>query len=138
MGLEAMSRGCTDVHFVELDPWVVKACLRRNIAACGLDGPHSLVHQCRVEEFLKRAALSAAPSAIAPFDFVSVTPPYLDVAFSDVFDLLVASRLLHRRSVVAVEYSKQNVGDIRSNIGHLALVKNRSYGRTKLAVYASE
>lgn len=31
MGLEAISRGCKEVHFVEMDPWVVSAVLRKNI-----------------------------------------------------------------------------------------------------------
>lgn len=36
MGLEALSRGCQESHFVEMDPAVARDCLHKNIAACGL------------------------------------------------------------------------------------------------------
>merc|ERR1712078_10615 len=32
VGLEALSRGCSECHFVEMDGWVVRECLRPNIA----------------------------------------------------------------------------------------------------------
>lgn len=32
--LQALSRGCKSAAFIELDPWVTKACLRPNIETC--------------------------------------------------------------------------------------------------------
>ena len=34
VGLEAMSRGCEEVHFVEYDPWIASAVLKRNVEDC--------------------------------------------------------------------------------------------------------
>lgn len=36
MGLEALSRGAGEAHFVELDPWVVEKCLKPNLETCKL------------------------------------------------------------------------------------------------------
>ena len=36
VGLEAMSRGCQECHFIEMDPAVARDSLARNIAECGL------------------------------------------------------------------------------------------------------
>lgn len=34
MGIEGLSRGCREAHFVELDPRVARAVLEPNLAAC--------------------------------------------------------------------------------------------------------
>ncbi|KAF3675340.1 putative CLAVATA3/ESR (CLE)-related protein 25-like [Capsicum annuum] len=54
VGIEAISRGCSEVHFVEMDPWVVSDVLRPNLEWTGfLDV--SVIHTVRVETFLERA-----------------------------------------------------------------------------------
>lgn len=74
VGLEGMSRGCDEAHFVEADPWVVERCLGKNIAACGAEY-HTTVHTQFVEAFLRR--VQDAPDSVGgAFDFISVTPPY--------------------------------------------------------------
>jgi 16S rRNA (guanine(966)-N(2))-methyltransferase RsmD len=135
IGLEALSRGCVEAHFVEMDSWVVGQCLSRNIAAAGFEA-ETLIHKCKVEDFLLRANASSSLAA-RPFDFISVTPPYMQVSYPQLFDLLSESPLLHDRSVLVVEYSKQNASDIPSELGPLTMAKDRVYGRTRLAVYAN-
>lgn len=134
MGLEGLSRGCEEAHFIEMDPWIVKKCLQPNITSTGF-APRSVVHTTKCEDFLARAKTSPAFAGGA-FDFVSVTPPYLLVSYPELYDLLEGSPLLHERSIVIVEYSRQNRPDIRDRINNLRLVKDRKYGRTLLAVYA--
>ena len=34
VGLEALSRGCREAHFIEMDPWVTRNVLGKNIATC--------------------------------------------------------------------------------------------------------
>jgi 16S rRNA (guanine(966)-N(2))-methyltransferase RsmD len=134
VGLEALSRGAAEAHFVELDPWVHRRVLGRNIAACGF-GSHSTCHTSRAEDFLKRAA--AAPRfAGGPFDFISVCPPYLLVSYPELYDLLEASGLVHAGSVVFVEYPKQLAQHVRPTLGPLTKVRDRKYGRTWVAIYA--
>jgi 16S rRNA (guanine(966)-N(2))-methyltransferase RsmD len=136
IGLESMSRGCEQAHFVECDAWTIRKCLKPNIDTANFQSS-AVVHSDRVEDFLKRS--TSAPSlAGGPFDFVSVTPPYMAVSYEEIYDLLESSPLVSPESVVMVEYSKQNKKDIRSSIGPLQLVKDRKYGRTFLAIYAAE
>ncbi|KAK3235943.1 hypothetical protein CYMTET_53894 [Cymbomonas tetramitiformis] len=74
IGLEAVSRGCSEAHFVEADPWVISNCLHPNIKACGVEGT-TTVHTSYVEALLSRAA--DFPEVLGgQFDFISVTPPY--------------------------------------------------------------
>ena len=134
VGLEALSRGAGEAHFVELDPWVHRRVLGRNIAACGFEA-ESTCHASRAEDFLRRAA--AAPRfAGGPFDFISVCPPYLLVSYPELYDLLEASGLLHARSIVFVEYPKQLAEHVRPTLGPLIKVRDRKYGRTWIAIYA--
>jgi 16S rRNA (guanine(966)-N(2))-methyltransferase RsmD len=134
VGLEALSRGAGEAHFVELDPWVHRRVLAVNIEACGF--AHAATrHTARAEDFLRRAA--AAPRvAGGAFDFVSVCPPYLLVSYPELYDLLGSSGLLHERSVAFVEYPKQLSQHIRPTLGPLVRVRDRCYGRTYIAIYA--
>ncbi|CAK9170014.1 unnamed protein product [Ilex paraguariensis] len=76
VGIEAISRGCSEVHFVEMDPWVVSDVLRPNLEWTGfLDV--SVIHPVRVENFLERAERIIG----GPFDYISVTPPYTQVDY---------------------------------------------------------
>nr|CAB3493317.1 unnamed protein product [Digitaria exilis] len=92
VGIEAMSRGCSEVaHFVEMDPWVISEVLKPNLECTGfLSVSH--VHMLRVERFLANAEKSQGkyPS----FDYISVTPPYLEVNYSTLLDQLARSPLV--------------------------------------------
>ena len=136
VGLEGLSRGCEEAHFIEMDPWIVKKCLAPNITSTGF-ASQSVVHTMKCEDFLLRAK-SAPGFAGGAFDFISVTPPYLLVSYPQLFDLLEGSQILHDRTVVIIEYSRQNRPDIRDKIGNLSLVRDRKYGRTLLAIYANQ
>lgn len=54
VGLEALSRGAAQCHFVEADAWVTKKILGKNIQSCGFSGA-SVVHSTKAEDFLKKA-----------------------------------------------------------------------------------
>lgn len=43
VGLEALSRGCEQCHFIEMDPSVANTCLDRNISSCNLSS-QAVVH----------------------------------------------------------------------------------------------
>ena len=68
MGLEALSRGAQEAHFVELDPWVIRTVLQPNVAACSMERS-TVLHGGRAESFLQRAG-TAAHLAPKPFDFI--------------------------------------------------------------------
>lgn len=135
MGLEGLSRGCGEGHFVEMDPWVIGKCLNPNLESAGLN-ERAIVHQSSVEDFLRRS-LEVPSFAGGPFDYISVTPPYMLVSYTELYDLLDQSALVHDRTVLIVEYAAQNKSEIRQTVGPLKLVKSRRYGRTFLALYAN-
>ncbi|GMP75359.1 hypothetical protein CsSME_00032482 [Camellia sinensis var. sinensis] len=54
VGIEALSWGCSEVHFIEMDPWVVSDVLRPNLEWTSfLDV--SVIHTAHVERFLEQA-----------------------------------------------------------------------------------
>ena len=42
MGLEALSRGVQEAHFIELDPWVLQNVLKRNVRECRMEAKSKL------------------------------------------------------------------------------------------------
>ncbi|HXW88076.1 MAG TPA: 16S rRNA (guanine(966)-N(2))-methyltransferase RsmD [Streptosporangiaceae bacterium] len=68
VGLEALSRGATDVILVEADPRAARV-IRANIAALGLAG-------ARVINAGVARTLAAGPAGQRPRDFVFADPPY--------------------------------------------------------------
>lgn len=79
LGLEALSRGATDVHFVESDARAV-AVIERNIAALGVRG-------ATVRRGAVASVLSAGTSR--PVDLVLADPPY-EVDDAQVAEVLTA------------------------------------------------
>lgn len=133
IGIEALSRGCGQCHFVELSPWVVSNCLMPNLENCEVESS-AVVHTMRAEEFLQKA-LKLSRFAGGAFDFISVCPPYLLVSYEELYDLLEGSPLLHEESIVIVEYPKRSAHLIRDTLGPLTKLRDRRYGRTLIAVY---
>lgn len=135
VGLEALSRGVREAHFVEMDQVVVSKILERNIKSCGFKGK-AWTHTSKAEDFLRRSA--AVPRfAGGAFDFISVCPPYLLVSYPELFELLDASPLVHPGTLLFVEYPKQLSHQIVDTIGPLQRVRDRRYGRTWVALYAA-
>ena len=131
VGIEALSRGCGEGHFVELSEWVVDNCLHPNLDACQL-ADRAIVHTMKAEDYLRRAS----KSKLQPFDFISMCPPYELVSYPELYDLLEGSDLIADHSIVLVEYPQRVSEHIRDRIGPLVKVKERKYGRTWLALYA--
>jgi 16S rRNA (guanine(966)-N(2))-methyltransferase RsmD len=132
VGIEAMSRGVGEGHFVELSDWVVNNCLSKNIENCKVHD-RAVIHTMKAEEYLKRAA--SFPTT-TPFDFISVCPPYELVSYPEIYDLLEASNLIGENTIVLVEYPQRVREHILDTLGPLAKVRDRKYGRTLLALYA--
>jgi 16S rRNA (guanine(966)-N(2))-methyltransferase RsmD len=135
VGLEGLSRGAAECHFVEFDPWVTRTVLGKNITTCGFN-KKSVVHTMRAEDFLAKA-VQYPKYAGGAFDFVSLCPPYMLVSYPELFDLFDRSQLLHERSIMFVEYPKQLRNQVPETLGPLEMVRDRKYGRTCVAVYAA-
>ncbi|KAG2443918.1 hypothetical protein HXX76_002258 [Chlamydomonas incerta] len=133
VGLEALSRGCRECHFIELDSWVCRKVLSRNIVTCGFER-QAVIHTMKAEDFLRKSIQLPRFSGGA-FDFISVCPPYLVVSYPELMGLLQASPLIHERSIVFVEYPQQLAHQVPATLGPLATVRDRRYGRTWIRVY---
>ncbi|PSC76281.1 peptide deformylase [Micractinium conductrix] len=133
VGIEALSRGVGECHFVEMSPWVVSNCLNHNLETCEVESA-AVVHTGKAEDFLRRAA-SLNRFAGGAFDFMSVCPPYELVDYNELYDLVEVSPLLHEESIVIVEYPKKLAALVRPTLGPLHKLRDRRYGRTFLAIY---
>ena len=65
-------------------------------------------------------------------------PPYLQVSYPELLDLLAKSPLVHPGTRVVIEYPKSFAGSMTQSLGPLHQVRNRKYGRTYVAVYGPE
>lgn len=98
VGIEAISRGCSEVHFVEMDPWVVSNVLQPNLECTGfLDV--SVIHTVRVESFLECAEQFVGQDSA--FDFISVTPPYTQVDYGILMDQISKSPIVGEDTFIA-------------------------------------
>ncbi|XAR71212.1 16S rRNA (guanine(966)-N(2))-methyltransferase [Bertholletia excelsa] len=130
VGIEALSRGCSEVHFVEMDPWVVSDVLRPNLEWTGfLD--LSVIHTARVERFLEQAEQFVGEGG--PFDYISVTPPYTQVDYAILMNQISQSFLVGEDTFIIVEYPIRT--DMLDSCGCLIKIADRRFGRTHLAIY---
>ncbi|KZV45655.1 hypothetical protein F511_02315 [Dorcoceras hygrometricum] len=130
VGIEAMSRGCSEVHFVEMDPWVISDVLRPNLESTGfLDV--SVIHSVRVETFLENADRLVGKHGI--FDYISVTPPYTLVDYAVLMAQISKSSIVGENTFIVVEYPLRT--DMLDSCGHLVKIADRRFGRTHLAIY---
>ncbi len=63
MGIEGLSRGCREAHFVELDPRVARAVLEPNLAACDVTRAASVHVMVRVAPALTQPTCMNASGA---------------------------------------------------------------------------
>jgi len=70
VGIEALSRGASMVHFVEREPKAL-GCLRANLNTCGVEGDRFQIHAEDVIGFLERGGLEALANVI-----IFADPPY--------------------------------------------------------------
>ncbi|KAK9682464.1 hypothetical protein RND81_10G075600 [Saponaria officinalis] len=130
VGIEALSRGCSEVHFIEMDPWVISNVLQPNLEWTGfLD--LSVIHTVRVENFLGRAQKFLGTDA--SFDYISVTPPYMEVDYGLLMDQLSGSSLVGEDTFIVVEYPLGT--NMLDSCGCLLKITDRRFGRTNLAIY---
>ncbi|OMO52774.1 RNA methyltransferase, RsmD [Corchorus olitorius] len=130
VGIEAISRGCSEVHFVEMDPWVISNVLRPNLEWTGfLDV--SVIHPVRVESFLDQAERFVGSNG--PFDYISVTPPYTQVDYGTLMAQISNSAIVGEDTFIVVEYPLRT--DMLDSCGCLVKIKDRRFGRTHLAIY---
>ncbi|KAK4417709.1 hypothetical protein Salat_2183600 [Sesamum alatum] len=130
VGIEAISRGCSEVHFVEMDPWVISDVLRPNLESTGFVDV-SVIHSVRVEIFLQNSERFVGKDGV--FDYISVTPPYMLVDYAVLMDQISSSSVVGENTFIVVEYPLRT--DMLDSYASLVKVADRRFGRTQLAIY---
>ncbi|CAM6124492.1 unnamed protein product [Calypogeia fissa] len=138
VAIEAMSRGCcAEAHFVEMDPWVVTNVLRPNLEETNCHN-QTVIHTSKVETLLENASKHGAEAFGGAFDYVSVTPPYEAVSYTELMAQLSASPLLSDNAFMVVEYPIKSKHEMPDACGALIRIKDRRYGRTFVAIYGPQ
>lgn len=124
VGLEALSRGASDVLLIESDPAAAQI-IRRNIAAVGLPGARVL--RDRADRALRRG-----PAGARPRDLVFADPPYAadDAEVGQVLGLLASKGWLAPQALVVVERDARSAA--MSWPAGYAQDRSRRYGETVL------
>ena len=121
LGIEALSRGAREAVFVERSPRAVRA-VQANLAALSLE---ARVERADAVAFLRAAAGDAG------FDVVFVDPPY------DLAGRLAVQLAEHLPAILNDDARIVTESDKRDPLTlPLALVRERVYGDTRIAIYA--
>ncbi len=129
MGIEALSRGATEVIFIDKDRQAVKV-IRENLDKTKLQ-PAAKVLPVDTLKFL------AAPSRYLPsehrFDLAFVDPPYAGGLYEKVLNRLASSGLLAPSGLVVVEQPTKM--EVLAQIAGFKLQRSERYGDTTICFY---
>ena len=109
LGLEALSRGASEVHFVEKDFHVSKM-LQENISSLNADD------QCRI--FRMDAIRFSKISGHAKYDLILADPPFFKNDIYEVIKNILANNFLNDDGIILVERSIQTQKEDQENFGH--------------------
>ncbi len=121
LGIEALSRGAAECHFVDNAAPSVKA-VRQNIEHCGF-GELSQVHSMPFSAFLK--------SARCEFDIALLDPPYERKIIQKALPILVPK--MSERGVIVCEHERDCV--LPREIGGFELARLLRHGSISLSIY---
>jgi 16S rRNA (guanine966-N2)-methyltransferase len=127
VGIEAISRGASEVHFVESSSSALEA-IRQNLESLGIAHGFHLTHAevLRALGRIERTGLAA--------DFVFLDPPYrLKQAYGSTLRALADSSLIGARSVVIAEHERKF--DPGSRFGTLHRFRILPQGSAALSFY---
>jgi 16S rRNA (guanine966-N2)-methyltransferase len=130
LGLETLSRGASNVVFADISPQSIKL-IRKNLTLCkhqdcGIIMRRDLRKGIRKIHILSRRV----------FDLVFLDPPYGKNFIPLILSELSTMDILSDRSRVVAESSKAE--KLPVSFENLEMVDTRSYGDTKISVYAYE
>ena len=125
MGIEALSRGAREAHFVENHPAAARL-IRHNLELAGLKG-QARVHRAEVIRWL-------AAAQVRPCDLIFIDPPY--GRGQALAALAGVSSLLAPGGSAVAETSRRE--DLPGRIGNLVLTRLERYGDTTLTFFAKE
>jgi len=126
VGLEALSRGCSETTFVENDQFLITA-LRNNVQKLGYER-RVCIAEGDVHKFLERAL-----EKNTTFDIIFLDPPYHSDEIENVLPVIDQGTLVHDKGIVIVEhFFKKNTPD---TLNMLKVCRSYRYGDTMLTLY---
>lgn len=128
VGLEALSQGAAEADFIERDR-AVHATLLRNLAAFGVDATRA-----RLDDVADWLASPTRPPR-GPWDIVFADPPYRlagTFAGAPLAEALLARGAFAPGAFLILE---SDVGNPADPIPRFALLRDRRYGKTRLALH---
>lgn len=125
VGIEALSRGATMVHFVESSKSAADL-ITQNLQSLGITSGFQLI-RADVSKALRQLNLES-------IDFVFLDPPYrMKEEYGDALNALAASTLLRESALVIAEHEKKfDPGDA---LGHLRRYRRLDQGDASLSFY---
>ena len=130
LGLEAQSRGASSVVFVDILSQSIKL-IRKNLALCEHQDSGIIIRR-DLRKGIRRIHIISKQV----FDLVFLDPPYGKNFIPLVLSELSTMDILSNRSRVVAESSKTE--NLPVSFESLEMVATRSYGDTKISVYAYE
>jgi 16S rRNA (guanine966-N2)-methyltransferase len=127
VGIEALSRGAKEVHFVENSAAAAEG-IRKNLQSLGITEGFKVLQEELPRAFWRMERLRVAA------DVVFVDPPYrLKDAYSNTLRALADSSLIWAMSVVIAEHDKKF--DPGNEFGPLRRFRHLAQGGTALSFY---
>ena len=147
MGLEVLSR-CEmfeiphDITFCDLSE-LCTSTITSTLRSMSVLTDTTVTVQCSALDLLRDPASHGLQVDGKAFDLITITPPYLEVSYDDIFQAVSTSPLLRSPTLVVMEYprelSKKIPVQFQAEGGRMMRgVRNRRYGRTGVAIYATD
>ncbi len=128
VGIEALSRGASEVYFVEKDS---KACkmIEENIAKLRLEDQTYKVLGLDFER-----AISYFQKAKEVFDLIYLDPPYYKEMAKKALQMLGAYDIVAENGFIIAQHHKRDI--LEQDFGELRLWRRRNYSTTLLSFYS--
>lgn len=124
LGIEALSRGASEVLFVDLHPKSLSI-LKQNIEKLAVDEPHRILRK-DVFSFLGGYKEEA-------FDLIFIDPPFTEAIAHDVMQKLAASKVFQANTLIAIESGRRE--KIEDDYGSLYRYNHREFGDKYLSLF---
>lgn len=124
LGIEALSRGASEVTFVELSKKSI-AILEKNVAKLKISEPYKIVNK-EVLSFLRSYSG-------APFDLVFIDPPFTEEMADDVMQAVAQSKVFHEQTLIMIESGRRE--KIVDDYSSLARYDVREFGDKFLSFF---
>jgi 16S rRNA (guanine966-N2)-methyltransferase len=130
LGLEALSRGATSALFVDNSRQSI-GLIRKNLALCSYENVGFTL-----KRDLRKGLTVRHPAAKGKFDLIFLDPPYGSALIPPLLKALSKPDLLSAHARVVAESSKSE--RLSEDFGPLRMIDLRTYGETRINVYACE